>query len=56
LASKIDTHEVLCYIVRDDQLLVFRHTDFDLEQVASKFRPGRSVLLKHQTQCASCLI
>ena len=44
---KVHTSKVLCYIVRDDQLLVFRHADYDLEHVgiqvpAGSIRPGES--------------
>ena len=44
---KVHTSKVLCYIVRDGQLLVFRHADYDLEHVgiqvpAGSIRPGES--------------
>ena len=47
MPDKINASKVLCYIVRDGQLLVFRHIDYDLEQVgiqvpAGSIRQGES--------------
>ena len=47
MPDKINASKVLCYIVRDGQLLVFRHVDYDLEQVgiqvpAGSIRQGES--------------
>src|SRR5215475_1224125 len=47
MPTKVHTSKVLCYIVRDGQLLVFRHADYDLEHVgiqvpAGSLRPGES--------------
>ena len=35
MPAKVHTSKVLCYIVRDGQLLVFRHADYDLEHVGN---------------------
>lgn len=47
MPDKINASKVLCYIVRDGRLLVFRHVDYDLEQVgiqvpAGSIRQGES--------------
>jgi 8-oxo-dGTP pyrophosphatase MutT (NUDIX family) len=47
MPDKVNASKVVCYIVRDGQLLVFRHADYDLEQVglqvpAGSIRPGES--------------
>ena len=47
MSAKVHTSKVLCYIVRDGQLLVFRHADYDLKHVgiqipAGSIRPGES--------------
>jgi 8-oxo-dGTP pyrophosphatase MutT (NUDIX family) len=47
MPDKINASKVLCYIVRDGQLLVFCHVDYDLEQVgiqvpAGSIRQGES--------------
>jgi 8-oxo-dGTP pyrophosphatase MutT (NUDIX family) len=47
MPDKIIASKVLCYIVRDGRLLVFRHVDYDLEQVgiqvpAGSIRQGES--------------
>ncbi|MEV4095739.1 NUDIX hydrolase [Streptosporangium saharense] len=45
MASKVLKEKVLCYVVRDGRLLVFRHTDHSYEEVgiqvpAGSVRPG----------------
>ena len=40
MPTKIHTSKVLCYIVRDGQLLVFRHADYDLEHVGIQVPAG----------------
>ena len=47
MPDKVNASKVVCYIVRDGQLLVFRHADYDLEHVglqvpAGSIRPGES--------------
>jgi len=42
MSAKVHASKVLCYIVRDDQLLVFRHADYDLEHVGIQ-RPAGSI-------------
>ena len=47
MPDKVTASKVVCYIVRDGQLLVFRHADYDLEHVglqvpAGSIRPGES--------------
>jgi 8-oxo-dGTP pyrophosphatase MutT (NUDIX family) len=47
MPDKVNASKVVCYIVRDGQLLVFRHADYDLEHVglqvpAGSVRPGES--------------
>ncbi|GAA2611769.1 NUDIX domain-containing protein [Actinomadura fulvescens] len=47
MTKKTVTDKVLCYIVGDGRLLVFRHTDFSYEQVgiqvpAGSIRPGET--------------
>lgn len=47
MAKKVVVEEVLCYVVRDEQLLVFRHLDYGYEQVgiqvpAGTVRPGET--------------
>ncbi|MFC0030091.1 NUDIX domain-containing protein [Micromonospora chaiyaphumensis] len=41
-AEKVITNKVLCYVVREGHLLVFRHTDFSYEEVGIQV-PGGSV-------------
>ncbi|MFJ4125990.1 NUDIX domain-containing protein [[Kitasatospora] papulosa] len=48
MPAKVPVHKVLCYIVRDEELLVFRHTDYSYEEVgiqvpAGSIRPGESL-------------
>ena len=40
MPAKVHTSKVLCYIVRDGQLLVFRHADYDLEHVGIQVPAG----------------
>jgi 8-oxo-dGTP pyrophosphatase MutT (NUDIX family) len=40
MPAKVHTSKVLCYIIRDDQLLVFRHADYDLEHVGIQIPAG----------------
>ncbi|MER7129640.1 NUDIX hydrolase [Streptosporangium saharense] len=45
MTSKVVKEKVLCYVVRDGRLLVFRHTDHNYEEVgiqvpAGSVRPG----------------
>jgi 8-oxo-dGTP pyrophosphatase MutT (NUDIX family) len=40
MPGKVHTSKVLCYIVRDDQLLVFRHADYDPEHVGIQVPAG----------------
>jgi hypothetical protein len=40
MPTKVHTSKVLCYIVRDGQLLVFRHADYDLEHVGIQVPAG----------------
>jgi 8-oxo-dGTP pyrophosphatase MutT (NUDIX family) len=40
MSAKVHTSKVLCYIVRNDQLLVFRHADYDLEHVGIQIPAG----------------
>ena len=40
MPDKINASKVLCYIVRDGQLLVFRHVDYDLEHVGIQVPAG----------------
>lgn len=45
--EKVAKDKVLCYVVRDGRLLVFRHTDYSYEEVgvqvpAGSIRPGES--------------
>jgi hypothetical protein len=40
MPARIQTSKALCYIVREDQLLVFRHTDYDLEHVGIQVPAG----------------
>ncbi|WP_460808073.1 NUDIX domain-containing protein [Micromonospora zhanjiangensis] len=42
MPEKVITTKVLCYVVRDGHLLVFRHTDFSYEEVGIQV-PGGSV-------------
>src|SRR5690348_15940006 len=47
MPDKVNASKVVCYIVRDGQLLVFRHADYDLEHVglqvpAGSIRPEES--------------
>src|SRR5215813_1022275 len=47
MPTKVHTSKVLCYIVSEGQLLVFRHADYDLEHVgiqvpAGSIRSGES--------------
>jgi len=47
VAEKVVKEKVLCYIIRDGQLLVFRHTDHSYEEVgiqvpAGSVRPGET--------------
>jgi len=44
MPDKVNASKVVCYIVRDGQLLVFRHADYDLEQVGLQSRPEVSGL------------
>ena len=40
MPAKVLTSKVLCYIVRDGQLLVFRHADYDVEHVGIQVPAG----------------
>jgi len=40
MSAKVHTSKVLCYIVREGQLLVFRHADYDLERVGIQIPAG----------------
>jgi len=40
MAEKAIRHKVLCYVVRDDQLLVFRHLDYGYEEVGIQVPAG----------------
>ena len=40
MADKVSTDKVLCYVIRDGQLLVLRHTDYSYEEVGIQV-PGR---------------
>jgi len=40
MPAKVHTSKVLCYIVRDGQLLVFRHADYDPEHVGIQVPAG----------------
>jgi 8-oxo-dGTP pyrophosphatase MutT (NUDIX family) len=40
LPDKVTKDKVLCYIVRDGKLLVFRHTDYSYEQVGIQVPAG----------------
>ncbi|MEU8708651.1 NUDIX domain-containing protein [Streptomyces sp. NPDC048565] len=45
--QKVTKNKVLCYVVRDGKLLVFRHTDYSYEEVgiqapAGSIRPGET--------------
>ncbi|MEU8075962.1 NUDIX domain-containing protein [Catellatospora citrea] len=40
MADKVTKDKVLCYIVRDGRLLVFRHTDYSYEQVGIQVPAG----------------
>ncbi|MFI7639625.1 NUDIX domain-containing protein [Nonomuraea sp. NPDC049400] len=40
MANKAITEKVLCYIVRDDRLLVFRHVDYSWEEVGVQVPAG----------------
>lgn len=47
MPEKVTKAKVLCYIVRDGQILVFRHTDYSYEEVgiqvpAGSIRPGEA--------------
>ncbi|MGV9766744.1 NUDIX hydrolase [Micromonospora tulbaghiae] len=42
MPKKVITNKVLCYVVREEHLLVFRHTDFSYEEVGIQV-PGGSV-------------
>lgn len=47
VAEKVTKDKVLCYVVRDGELLVFRHTDYSYEEVgiqvpAGSIRPGET--------------
>ncbi|WP_329106874.1 NUDIX domain-containing protein [Micromonospora sp. NBC_01699] len=47
MPERVVKHKVLCYIVRDGRLLVFRHTDYSYEEVgiqvpAGSVRPGEA--------------
>ncbi|GHJ16236.1 MULTISPECIES: NUDIX hydrolase [unclassified Micromonospora] len=42
MAQKVMVTKVLCYVVRDGRLLVFRHVDFSYEEVGIQV-PGGSV-------------
>ncbi|MEU0963699.1 NUDIX domain-containing protein [Micromonospora aurantiaca] len=42
MPEKVITNKVLCYVVREGRLLVFRHTDFSYEEVGIQV-PGGSV-------------
>ncbi|TDC41539.1 NUDIX domain-containing protein [Micromonospora sp. KC213] len=42
MPEKVITNKVLCYVVREGHLLVFRHTDFSYEEVGIQV-PGGSV-------------
>ena len=40
MREKVTTEKVLCYIVRDGRLLVFRHTDYSYEEVGIQVPAG----------------
>ncbi|WP_234326731.1 NUDIX domain-containing protein [Streptomyces sp. NRRL S-337] len=40
LPQRVTKDEVLCYVVRDGKLLVFRHTDFSYEEVGIQVPAG----------------
>jgi 8-oxo-dGTP pyrophosphatase MutT (NUDIX family) len=40
VADKVSTDKVLCYVVRDGQLLVLRHTDYSYEEVGIQVPAG----------------
>ncbi|MEV0623005.1 NUDIX domain-containing protein [Nonomuraea sp. NPDC050404] len=40
MAEKIISDKVLCYIVRDERLLVFRHVDYSYEEVGIQVPAG----------------
>ena len=40
MPEKVTTEKVLCYIVRDGRLLVFRHTDYGYEEVGIQVPAG----------------
>ncbi len=40
MPEKIVKHKVLCYVVRDGRLLVFRHTDYSYEEVGIQVPAG----------------
>ncbi|MBO4160116.1 NUDIX hydrolase [Micromonospora antibiotica] len=42
MPEKVITNKVLCYVVREGRLLVFRHTDFSYEEVGIQV-PGGSL-------------
>ncbi|MGH8929904.1 MAG: NUDIX hydrolase [Egibacteraceae bacterium] len=47
MPERVVRDKVLCYVVRDDRLLVFRHTDYSYEEVgiqvpAGSVRPGET--------------
>ncbi|WP_433494908.1 NUDIX hydrolase [Micromonospora sp. CA-248089] len=42
MPKKVITNKVLCYVVREGRLLVFRHVDFSFEEVGIQV-PGGSV-------------
>lgn len=47
MPQKVIKEKVLCYVVRDGRLLVFRHTDYSYEEVgiqvpAGSIRPGET--------------
>lgn len=53
-SSKVVVDKVLCYIVREGRLLVFRHTDYSYEEVGIQV-PGAAyawVRLRKMRRCA----
>ncbi len=40
MPEKVVRHKVLCYVVRDGRLLVFRHTDYSYEEVGIQVPAG----------------
>ena len=40
MSAKVHASKLLCYIVRDGQLLVFHHADYDLEHVGVQVPAG----------------